>query len=250
MPVSLLSETETFDPKENLCREALYLSSTTAPSGRVWRNSECVVLGRFLRAEDEVHVERASADGVPVLKRTSGGGAVFHDLGNINYSIYLPSSEYTGFGIEESQRLLSYPVISVLEHLMLPWEWVLPNSIYVDGRKVSGSAQARSRGRILHHGTLLVCCDLEEMAYLLKRGGRSRMAEVANLGEFVPGMGVRDAEGLLRDSLARGWNPLYRSKDPRWETRPLSGSPPGPGHVPGRPDRSHGRGPLAGNRFR
>jgi len=208
MPVSLLSETETFDPEENLRREALYLSSTTAPSGRVWRNRECVVLGRFLRAEDEVHVERASADGVPVLKRTSGGGAVFHDLGNINYSIYLPSSEYAGFGIEESQGLLSYPVIGVLEHLMLPWKWVPPNNIYVDGRKVSGSAQARSQGRILHHGTLLVCCDLEKMAFLLKRGGRSRTAEVANLGEFVPGLGLGDAEGLMKDSLARGWNPV------------------------------------------
>ena len=205
MPVSLLSETETFDPEENLRREALYLSSTTVPSGRVWRNRECVVLGRFLRAKDEVHIERANAAGVPVLKRTSGGGAVYHDLGNVNYSVYLPAGMVSSWSIEESLRTLSYPVLRVLESLGLPWEWAPPNNIYVEGRKVSGSAQARKKRGILHHGTLLVSCDLGKMRFLLKDGGRSRVTEVINLNELLSEVDTETVERLLADSLVSGW---------------------------------------------
>ncbi len=146
------------------------------------------------------HLEEAGRLGVPVLKRASGGGAVFHDPGNLNYSLYLEEVQLPVFGVEASLQALSFPVTRLLEAMGLPWEWVAPNSIYVSGRKVSGSAQARSRGRILHHGTLLVETDLIKMERLLKEGGRSRTAPVVNLAELVPGITVARAEANLRAS--------------------------------------------------
>ena len=132
-----------------------------------------------------------------MLRRPSGGGAVFHDLGNINYSIYLPHGCVTGFSIEESLQALSFPVTEVLDLLAVPWSWEPPNNVYVGGRKISGSAQARSGGRLLHHGTLLVGTDLSKMGLLLKEGGRSRTAPVTNLKEWATGIDPAEAADLL-----------------------------------------------------
>ncbi len=209
--LSLLREETTFDPAENLERESRYLREAGSPSLRLWRNSDCVVLGRFLKAGEEVHLDRAARLHVPVLKRTSGGGAVYHDLGNINYSLYLRGEALPGFDLEDSLRELSFPVIRVLEAMGVPWEWVAPNSIYVGGKKISGSAQARSGGRVLHHGTLLVQTDLERLRYLLKEGGRSRTAPVVNLEDIVHGINVEEVEAAF-GTFIRATNGLPRGR--------------------------------------
>jgi lipoate-protein ligase A len=213
--LSPVRESTTFDPVANLDSEARLMGSVEFPSARVWRSSDCVVLGRFLLADEEVHLECAASLGIPVLHRPSGGGAVFHDLGNVNYSIYLPSSSPVGRGIEQSLRELSFPVLALLDKLGLPWSWVPPNNIYVAGRKISGSAQARHGGRLLHHGTLLVDTDLRRMCSLLKAGGRSCAAPVTNLKDWVPGIEVEEAARLLMDIMSgdtgggrRIWRPL------------------------------------------
>ncbi len=203
---TIIEENRTFNPGENLRREELYFKSITSPAARVWINGPCVVLGRFLRAEDEVHIARAASLGIPILHRPSGGGAVFHDLGNINYSLFLPSYG-KALRIEDSLRSLSYPVIRLLDTLGILWEWVPPNNIYVDGKKISGSAQARRGGRLLHHGTLLVDSDLDLMRSLLKPGGRSQIAPVINLSHLSPEMTTEKAraalEIVLRKSVTR-----------------------------------------------
>lgn len=200
--IELINDKPTLNPEENLERERRYWKTLSSPSARVWVNDSCVVLGRFLRAEDEVHTTKAAEMGIPVLWRTSGGGAVFHDAGNVNYSLYIPYYG-TALRIEESLRLLSYPVASLLDSLGIPWEWFPPNNIYVLGKKISGSAQARCRGRLLHHGTLLVECDLEAMRSLLKPGGRSRHAPTVNLAELRPEITAVRARAALEEILSR-----------------------------------------------
>ena len=194
-------ESPTYDPVLNLKREASLAGAVEVPSFRVWRSTDSVVLGKFLEPDREVNLSFAAERGVPVLRRTSGGGAVYHDLGNINYSIYLPGDRTQGFSIEKSLWLLSFPVTELLDTLGVEWSWDPPNNIYVGGAKISGSAQARSRGRLLHHGTLLVSTNLDKMHKLLKPGGRSRIAPVVNLSEVVPGMTPEGATVILADIL-------------------------------------------------
>ncbi|MBN1289678.1 MAG: hypothetical protein JXA49_08595 [Actinobacteria bacterium] len=199
--LNMIDESTTLEPGINLSREKHYWLLTEGDYARVWRNSDCVVLGRFLKPEEEVRVEEAEALGIPVLKRTSGGGAVFHDRGNINYSLYLDSGSATGWPALKSFETLSFPVTSLLEMLDIPWTWVPPNNIYVEGGKISGSAQARRNGRVLHHGTVLVDADLGRMKLLLREDGRSRSAPTVNLKELVPGVSVKDIEVLLNKIL-------------------------------------------------
>lgn len=204
MKLALIAEEQTFEPALNLARDAAYLQETGAAKARVWRNDRCVVLGRFLRSEEEVRLDKAEEMGIPVLKRISGGGAVYQDLGNINYSLYLDAESLPARGVRESLRELSYPVTSLLESLGISWDWVPPNNVYVAGRKISGSAQAHRRGRILHHGTLLVACDLKNMDAILKPGGRSRIAPVINLVEVAGGLEVERVERLLAQAVLDG----------------------------------------------
>lgn len=196
-------EPVTFDPAINLDKEALYLNGVESPSFRVWRSTDSIVLGRFLNAADEVYLARAEELKVPVLQRPSGGGAVFHDLGNVNYSIYLPRGNVPASRIEETLRVLSFPITSLLDSLEVPWSWVPPNNIYVLGKKISGSAQARCRNGLLHHGTLLVTTDLEKMNQLLKPEGKSSNAPVINLRDVVSNVYVEEAEALLIGILIR-----------------------------------------------
>lgn len=201
MKLEPVREEATFDPALNLERDAAYWKQGKGNLARVWRNDRSVVLGRFLDPALEVRLERARELGVPVLKRASGGGVVYHDLGNINYSLYLDLGKLAGWRVLGSLRALSYPVTALLDELGVPWEWAPPNNVYVEGRKISGSAQARGRGRLLHHGTLLVSCDLDTMRALLKPGGRSRHAPVINLNELLPGLGVAEVEAMLAERL-------------------------------------------------
>ncbi|HEY5531873.1 MAG TPA: lipoate--protein ligase family protein [Candidatus Anoxymicrobiaceae bacterium] len=199
--LSQVREQPTFDPSLNLQRESVYLKTVELPSFRTWRSTDSIVLGRFLTPTREVYLSRARKLGVPVLHRSSGGGAVFHDLGNINYSIYVPQGFATGYGIARSLRAFSFPITGLLDSLGVPWSWEPPNNVYAMGRKISGSAQARSGGRLLHHGTLLVESDLNRMTQLLKPGGRSNMAPLVNLSEIVSGVTVEEITEALEAEL-------------------------------------------------
>jgi lipoate---protein ligase len=196
-----IKEIPTFEPADNLSREERYLDEVSVPSFRVWRSSTSVVLGRFLDPAAEVRLAEAFELGIPVLRRRSGGGAVFHDPGNVNYSIYLPDAAFPPGG-PDALRALSSPVTSLLADLGIEWTWKPPNNVFAAGRKVSGSAEWRHGGKLLHHGTLLVSSDLEMMWRLLRPGGRSAVAPVVNLADLVHGLTAERAEELLAAKLA------------------------------------------------
>ena len=200
--ITRIPEELTSNPAENLRRESTYLRELTSPCFRVWRNVDCVVLGRFLDAKKEVDLARAVELGVPVLMRESGGGGVFHDLGNLNYSIYLGRADVEGISIEESLFLLSFPVTRTLDILGIEWSWSPKAGVLVHGKKISGVAQARKRNSLLHHGTFLIDTNLEKMALLLKRGGRSNLVPTINLVELVPDITAEEVARIVEYTIA------------------------------------------------
>ena len=155
------------DPFYNLAFEEAFYRSALLPSVRFWRNDRVVVIGRFQCAALEVNALEARRLGVGLVRRFTGGGAVYHDLGNLNYSILLPRS--VASGIPEAFRLVGGMVVDALETLGVRGARYRPlNDIEVDGAKVSGLAASSSSTRILIHGAMLVSSNLSILARVLK----------------------------------------------------------------------------------
>jgi len=127
----------------------------------LWRNRPAVVCGCYQNPFAEVSVPAAQKAGVAIVRRPTGGGAVYHDRGNVNYTRIAPKqSDGADYG-----RFIR-PVAAALNRLGIPAEFTRTCDISVDGRKVSGSAQKIAGGRVLHHGTLLYDTDLTALRAL------------------------------------------------------------------------------------
>jgi len=146
------------------------LEGRVSPTLRLWRNDRSVIVGRFQRVRDEVDLDLCMREGVSVVRRISGGGTVYQDLGNLNYTIVLTGEDrlIKGLGIAESYRVLCSWLQRALKLMGLNPEFRPPGNILINGKKVSGSAQLRRKGGVLHHGTLLVNADLNLMKRVLK----------------------------------------------------------------------------------
>jgi lipoate-protein ligase A len=127
----------------------------------LWRSRPAVVCGCYQNIFAEVDVARAQEMGVAVVRRITGGGTVYHDLGNWNYTL-IADAPAGDLGYEKYLE----PVVRALRRVGVPASINRESDIAIDGRKVSGSAQKIVKGRILHHGTLLYQCDLKALAFL------------------------------------------------------------------------------------
>ena len=158
------------DPVANLAyEECLFerLRSDPAPAILFYVNSPCVILGRSNEPEQWAHSAAAASDGVPVLRRFSGGGAVYQDERVLNYSFILPKSLIGARGVHPSPHtyidVFRGIVISALSRISLGFTPGGVSDIMLHGRKISGNAQRISSTLVLHHGTLLMECPLAEI---------------------------------------------------------------------------------------
>ncbi|HOV64419.1 MAG TPA: lipoate--protein ligase [Spirochaetia bacterium] len=180
---------ETHDPWFNLATEDWIFKemSTDSQVLFLWRNADTVVIGRYQNPWTECNLEAMERDGVKLARRQSGGGAVFHDLGNTNFTFLSPKDSYS------KERNFSI-IVRALASLGIQAEVSGRNDILVDGRKVSGSAFKLSQDRAFHHGTLLIDTDLNRLSGYLtphpkklsSKGINSVKSRVANLAEFNP----------------------------------------------------------------
>ena len=187
------------DPYLNLAAEQFLLDTEEEEIFLLWSNSRSVILGRNQNAYAEVNLPFVEEHGIPVVRRLTGGGAVFHDLGNLNFTFIVPRARCP----ELDFARFVLPVAQVLRELGVPAELSGRNDLVADGCKISGNAQCVWRDHVLHHGTLLVSADLSFMNGALRadadklksKGIKSVRSRVGNLSEYLPGI---DAEGLAR----------------------------------------------------
>lgn len=152
-------------------------------------NSPSVIVGRHQDAVAEVDQTFARKHDISVLRRLSGGGAVFHDTGNLNYSFI------TDFDEDKlaKMKVVVRPILDTLHHLGIPVKPTPKNDLFVGGKKISGAAQFTNTRRLLSHGTLLVEANLDllrralspDHASVFPRAVRSIASPVANLSDFI-----------------------------------------------------------------
>lgn len=149
----------------NLALEEYILNNYTSEDYFIlWKSDTCLVLGRNQNVFEEVDMKEAEKRGTIIVRRNSGGGTVFHDKGNLNFSFitdYDPES-FSGY-----DQFLT-PIIKCLGELGIKAEKRNACDLVVDGLKISGNAQTIKKNRILHHGTLLFDADLDSLRCLLK----------------------------------------------------------------------------------
>jgi len=168
------------------------MEASTGPVLRVWRSAPSVVCGRHQIPCMEANRIEAARRGVPVLRRMSGGGTVYHDFGNLNYTIL--SGPEKGLGIDFLRMMA--PVVAALGALGVPAEHLGRGDVRLLGKKISGNAAHLHKGRLLHHGTLLFSADLDTLEALLEvpegrvhsKSIRSVRAKVVNISEACPGL--------------------------------------------------------------
>lgn len=173
----------------------------------LWQNKNAVIIGRNQNAEAEIHRPFVQANDIQVIRRNTGGGTVYHDLGNLNYS-FITDAE----GIDRStlDHFLN-PVVAALRALGLDASASGRNDILVSGKKVSGTAQYLHKGRVLHHGTLLFDANTEVLSNALNpdptkfqsKGVSSVRSRVANIRDHLKtDMSVSDFWMHIKHTLA------------------------------------------------
>ncbi len=180
------------DPRINLAIEE-YLIKNIAPKEEIllfYINQPSIIVGRNQNTIQEINVDYVKEHDIIVVRRLSGGGAVYHDFGNLCFSFIVPNSP----GNFHNFRKFTQPVIKVLMKMGVPAELSGRNDILVDGKKISGNAQYVSGARMVSHGTLLWNTDLSvigdalrvKQAKIESKGIKSVRSRVANITEYLP----------------------------------------------------------------
>ncbi len=149
-------ETGSQEPEFNLAFEEYVLNHYRQGNILIlWQNRNAVIIGRNQNAAEEINRQFVDEHQIHVVRRNTGGGAVYHDMGNLNYSFITDAD-----GVDKATtQLFLQPVVQTLRSLGLDAECSGRNDILVSGKKVSGTAQQLLKGRLLHHGTLLFDSD-------------------------------------------------------------------------------------------
>ncbi|SDI25024.1 lipoate--protein ligase [Winogradskyella thalassocola] len=179
------------NPKLNLALEeyALRHFDTSTDYLLFYINEPSIIIGRNQNTLEEINQDYIDANQIHVVRRVSGGGAVYHDLGNLNFSFI---TNHDGKSISNFKKFTA-PVIKVLNDMGVSAELKGRNDILVDEKKISGTAQFSTGKRMISHGTLLFDTDMSEVAKALQvkmskiqsKGHKSVRSRVANISEFL-----------------------------------------------------------------
>ena len=192
--------TDCKDPYRNLAAE-LFLTETAGEGECIlflWQNRNTVVIGRNQNAWQECRISSLEEDGAHLARRLSGGGAVFHDDGNLNFTFCMRSEEYD---LRRQQRV----IVEACRMLGISAEISGRNDLLTEGRKFSGNSFYSHQGRSFHNGTLLLNADMTRLGKYLSpsktklssKGVKSVRSRVINLCELKPELTAEDMEQAM-----------------------------------------------------
>lgn len=203
----LYLESGSTDPYYNLALEQVIFDGPgqTQTCCMLWRNENTIVVGKHQNTIQEVNMEYVRENGVRVARRLSGGGAVYHDLGNVNFTFIAP---HQGSGMDFSA--FCRPIAAALAQLGVNAQISGRNDMTIDGKKFSGNSQYVKRGRVMHHGTILYDSDLSVVGRALRvsedkiasKGLQSVRSRVTNVRPYVEEqLPTEEFLGRLRQAL-------------------------------------------------
>jgi lipoate-protein ligase A len=186
------------NPHFNLALEDYMFSGMSSAEDylMLWQNANAVIVGRFQNTAKELNTAFIRDNQISVVRRLSGGGAVYHDLGNLNYTFIRNGRDAKAFDFS----FFTKPLIDTLATFGVKAELSGRNDVTVEGRKISGNAQYSREGRVMHHGTILFSSDLSVLTNALRvgrdkiqgKGVASVRSRVANLNEYIKGASLDD----------------------------------------------------------
>jgi lipoate---protein ligase len=177
------------DPWFNLAAEEYMLKNFSQNCFMLWRNEKAIIVGKHQNALAEINLDYVRENDIKVVRRLSGGGTVFHDLGNLNFTFIMNGGE----GQLVNFRKYTQPILDVLHRLGVDASFGGRNDLVIQGRKFSGNAEHVFKKRVLHHGTLLFTSQIEDLENALRvnpvkytdRGIKSVRSRVGNISEHL-----------------------------------------------------------------
>jgi lipoate-protein ligase A len=184
----LFIQNDNTNPYFNLALEEYLIKEFNEDCFMLWQNEPCVVIGRNQNPLAEINLDFVEKNNIKVAKRLSGGGAVYHDLGNLNFTFIINDTENS---LRNYKKFLT-PIIEALATLGIKAEISERNDLLIDGLKFSGNAQYKHKNRLLHHGTILFSSNLNNVRMALTpetsikgRWVKSTPSPIANLQEHI-----------------------------------------------------------------
>lgn len=207
-------ESKSNDPAYNTALE-LYAFNELAKKDNVfylWINSPCIVVGKNQNTREEIDQEYCDNHGIKIVRRVSGGGAVYHDLNNLNYTIISNEDTDADFNFKS----MSQPVLDALAEMGVEAEFTGRNDLQIGDRKFCGNAQYIKGNRVMHHGCMMFDVDVSVLSKALtvskdkieSKGKKSVKARVTNIKEHLPDQSitVQDFLNKLRDFMDKKYN--------------------------------------------
>jgi len=185
----LIVERPQTDPFFNIAAEEYLLKNLDEDCFMLWQNEPSIILGKHQNAMSEINLNYVRQRNIPVIRRISGGGTVYHDLGNLNFT-FIRHGQKTR--LVDFSRFLK-PIIEVLNQMGIPALQEGKSDIRVNGLKISGNSEHVYRNKVLHHGTLLFNSNLEILYEALQlksqsfqdKSVKSVRSMVANISDFL-----------------------------------------------------------------